>query len=419
MKKARIGIVFLLLFLIIILLGAIYVVSPELFPFLPDISIQLPFNATATLAPTSTPLPDYAATLSVEATQTQSVFAAQTQVIEAQLTEEAGVIETAIAVETQVKMDEDIATAIVIVTQIAQETQAAYETEVAFVIALETEQAQATETQIVQLTLAAMATPTPSFEVTMRNIDGMEMVFVKQGNFSMGARYDDDPARDDEMPMHTVYLDSYYIDRFEVTTSQYAKYLNANPLGKKWMPSNNVSHMTNVNGYWQGEPGYEDHPVTNIIWRGAMDYCNWVGGSLPTEAQWEKAARSDDERRYPWGNEFKSVPIRLNFYDAEYSFMDDGYVMTAPVGQYPEGMSPYGVMDMGGNVWEWTADWFAPLYDKREGKLTENPLGGVGGDGKVLRGGSYNSSFLDFRTTERRLSDDPIEDLGWRCVINP
>ena len=419
MKKPRIGLIFILSLLIIGLLVAILFTSTDFLTYLGNLGFEIPSNATATPAATYTPLPDFAATLAVQATQTQQVVMEATQAASSILTQEAGVVQTAIAVETQAQVDNDIATAIVIVTQVAQSTQYAHETEVAFVLALETEQAIATQTQVWQMTQAAIATPTPYFEVTIREKDNMEMVYVPAGEFNMGAREDDDPARDDEKPMHTVYLDGYYIDRFEVTSGQYAKYLNANPLGKKWMPSNDVSHVINSNGIWQAKEGYEDHPVVNIIWAGAVNYCNWVGGDLPTEAQWEKAAKGTDERRYPWGNEFKSVPIRLNFDDSEYSFMDDGYVKTAPVGIYPEGMSPYGVMDMGGNVWEWTNDWFAPLYSKRVGVITYNPIGAVGGDGHVYRGGSYRSGFLDFRTTERRLSDDPLVDLGFRCVINP
>jgi formylglycine-generating enzyme required for sulfatase activity len=418
MKKPKIGLIFILLLLIAGLLIAI-MYTTELLPSLDELGINLPSKDTSTPTLTSTPLPDFAATLAVQATETQKVVSEATQTASFILTEEAGVAQTAIAAETQAQVENDIATAIVIVTQVAQSTQYAYETEVAFALALETEKANATQTQMVQLTQEAYVTPTPTLDITVRSIDNMEMVYVPAGIFSMGAREDDDPARDDEKPVHSVFLDAYYIDRFEVTSSQFAKYLNANPTAIRWVPSNSVSNIQKVDGLWQAKPGFEDHPVANIIWAGAVNYCNWVGGDLPTEAQWEKAARGTDERRYPWGNEFKSVPIRLNFDDSEYSFMDDGYVKTAPVGIYPDGMSPYGAMDMAGNLWEWTADWYANIYKKQADVITYNPTGAIGGDGHVYRGGSYNSSFLDFRTTERRLSDDPRADLGFRCVINP
>ena len=418
MKKSKFGLIFILLLLIIGLLFAI-MYTTELLPSLDEWGISFPSKETNTPTFTSTPLPDFAATLAFQATQTQVVIDQATQTVSSIQTQEAGISETAIAIETQAQIENDIATAIVIVTQVAQSTQYAYETEVAFVLALETEAANATQTQIAQLTQAAYVTPTPTFDITVRDIDNMEMVYVPAGIFSMGAREDDDPARDDEKPMHSVYLDGYYIDRYEVTSSQFAAYLNANPTAIRWVPSNNISNLQKVDGIWQAVSGFEDHPVANIIWAGAVNYCNWVGGDLPTEAQWEKAARGTDERRYPWGNEFKSVPIRLNFDDSEYSFMDDGYGKTSPVGIYPEGMSPYGAMDMAGNLWEWTADWYANIYKKRVDVVTYNPTGALGGDGHAYRGGSYNSSFLDFRTTERRLSDDPRPDLGFRCVINP
>lgn len=418
MKKSKFGLIFILLLLIIGLLFAI-MYTTELLPSLDEWGISFPLKETNTPTLTSTPLPDFAATLAFQATQTQVVIDQATQTVSSIQTQEAGISETAIAIETQAQIENDIATAIVIVTQVAQSTQYAYETEVAFALALETEAANATQTQITQLTQAAYVTPTPTFDITVRDIDNMEMVYVPAGIFSMGAREDDDPAKNDEKPMHSVYLDGYYIDRYEVTSSQFAAYLNANPIAIRWVPSNNISNLQKVDGIWQAVSGFEDHPVANIIWAGAVNYCNWVGGDLPTEAQWEKAARGTDERRYPWGNEFKSVPIRLNFDDSEYSFMDDGYVKTSPVGIYPDGMSPYGAMDMAGNLWEWTADWYANIYKKRVDVVTYNPTGALGGDGHAYRGGSYNSSFLDFRTTERRLSDDPRPDLGFRCVINP
>lgn len=400
--------------LCVILLGVVYVISSGTDLF--QMSIPIISN-------TKTPTLDFVATEEAIVLQTQENIIQQTESAYAIETQEQITQQTAEAILTQDRINQEVATAMVVLTQFAEQyaiaTQEAFETEVAFAIALETEYFQATQTEIAYQTQEAFATSTPSFNVITRAIDNMEMVLVPAGEFNMGAREDDDPARNDEKPIHTVYLDVYYIDRFEITTTQYALYLNATDTGNRWMPDKKESHIVKRDGIWTPTAGFENHPITYIYWRGALDYCEWVGGSLPTEAQWEKAARGMDERRYPWGDEFKSTPIRLNFYDDRYDYMDDGYDKTAPVGTYSEGLSPYGAYDMSGNVWEWVFDWYAPIYKKRVGVVTYNPTGAVGGDGKIYRGGSYESSFIDFRTTERRLSDDPRIDLGWRCIVIP
>ncbi len=156
------------------------------------------------------------------------------------------------------------------------------------------------------------------------------------------------------------------------------------------------------------------HPVTQVSWYDADAYCRWVGGSLPTEQQWEKAARGTDGRIYPWGDEFDGT--LLNYKDASFDGdmnFNDGFRFTAPVGSYPQGASPYGALDMAGNVWEWTADWYQGGY---------NPLPSVqnpNGPARVLRGGSWNHEQAGMRAAYR-LESSPstlVDNFGFRCVV--
>lgn len=145
------------------------------------------------------------------------------------------------------------------------------------------------------------------------------------------------------------------------------------------------------------------HPVTHVDWEQATQYAAWIGGRLPTEAEWEKAARGTGGYIYPWGNEWDGN--RLNFCDKQCAnnwkdeTIDDGYAETAPVGNYLTGASPYGALDMVGNVWEWVADWYNEgYYATSDGR---NPLGPAGGDYRVLRGGSWDDNRDDVRAARR------------------
>ena len=188
-------------------------------------------------------------------------------------------------------------------------------------------------------------TPDLSFgigSIMTRETDGMEMVFVPAGEFEMGGN--DADAWDDEKPAHTVYLDSYWIDKYEVSNAQYAKCVTAGDCTK---PSYTGSY-TRSNYY--GNPEYDDYPVIYVDWNQAKDYCQWAGGDLPTEAQWEKAARGTDGRAYPWGNE--SPTCQLTNFD-QGSYENPNYCVgdTSPVTDYEAGASPYGALNMAGNVW--------------------------------------------------------------------
>ncbi len=234
-------------------------------------------------------------------------------------------------------------------------------------------------------------------------IDGMEQVFVPAGVFIMGADMDDKEAIASEKPAHEVYLYAYWIDRTEVTNSQYALCVSA---GVCQPPTAFGQERVNSIHYewYYGNPEFDNYPVIYVDWDSALTYCEWAGRRLPTEAEWEKAARGTDQRWFPWGNKnvrstFVNLADRNTRFDHSYNLVDDGYTDTAPVGSYPDGASPYGAYDMAGNVWEWVSDWYSKTYYSES--PFENPTGPVSGTHKALRGGSYNNSNWSIRTTMR------------------
>ena len=218
-----------------------------------------------------------------------------------------------------------------------------------------------------------------------------------------------------EGPPHTVQLDSYWIYKTEVTNAMYKQCVDA---GKCTKPSKADSPAS---FYAKAED--VDYPVVQVNWDQAQAYCQWAGGTLPSEAQWEKAARGTDARRFPWGS---SLPDgkRLNLCDKNCSLkekdsrIDDGFMNLAPVGSFPDGASPYGLLDMAGNVWEWTADWYQPAYYKTA--PLENPIGPENGSGRTIRGGSWSDkTAAQFRTVARQgISPGSVFDtLGFRCIV--
>ena len=229
-------------------------------------------------------------------------------------------------------------------------------------------------------------------------IDGMVLVHIPSGSFIMGNNNDD--AYYDEAPEHEVYLDEYFIDKFEVTNKQYSLCVNA---GECSLPE--IKDFYNYTNY-------ENQPVVYVDWEQAKTYCNWAERDLPTEAQWEKAARGIDKRIYPWGNEEPNENL-ANFY------------LTSPksifeVGSFPDGKSPYGVMDMAGNVWEWVNDWYGDDYYSETKNNIMNPQGPKSGDSHVFRGGAFQNTPWIIRTTTRMQTylDRTGRDLGFRCVLN-
>jgi formylglycine-generating enzyme required for sulfatase activity len=251
--------------------------------------------------------------------------------------------------------------------------------------------------------------------------DGMEMVYVPAGEFEMGST----GGASDEKPVHTVYLDAFWIDRTEVTNAQFAAFLNEQGNreegGVTWLDLEDEDCLIErAGGEYRAAEGYAGHPAIEVTWYGAVAYCAWAGARLPTEAEWEKAARGTDGRVYPWGDEFNGS--RLNFcdrnckYDWKDTEADDGYARTAPVGSYPAGASPYGALDMAGNVWEWVADWYDGDYYRNS--PARNPQGPPTGDARVLRGGSWRYYGIFVRGAYRLWVNPDVayNNLGFRCA---
>ena len=207
-----------------------------------------------------------------------------------------------------------------------------------------------------------------------------EMCFIPAGTFTMGS--DDDMPN--ETPAHEIYLDAYYIGKTEVTNAAYYQF---------WRTAGgDASGHTPISygdafGEWpdiaKSKPNY---PVVGVSWHDAVAYAAWVGKRLPTEAEWEKAARSTDARPWPWGDTF-SQRLKNKMRHANVAHAEDGFQHLAPVGHYPTGASPYGALDMAGNVWEWTADWYSDTYYHRSEE--RNPAGPGIGSRRVVRGGSW------------------------------
>jgi len=243
---------------------------------------------------------------------------------------------------------------------------------------------------------------------------GVTMRLVPAGEFTMGSE-----TYDDEKPIHQVYLDAYYMDKYEMTNALYETCVSAGVCD----PPQQTSSYTHTSYY--GDSQYADYPVIYVDWNQATTYCEWRGARLPTEAEWEKAARGTDGRVYPWGNEWDVRSTRrLNFSDkndptgASDTVADDGYADTAPVGSYPNGISPYGLYDMAGNVWEWVADWYDSSYYANS--PSSNPMGSSSGEYRVLRGGSWDSDGDNARSAYRSWYDPSLFSLnvGFRCALS-
>jgi len=242
------------------------------------------------------------------------------------------------------------------------------------------------------LTVANMVTS--KLEILKTKIE-FDWVHIPAGEFRMGSAAGQ--GHDDERPQHTVHPDEYYIARVPTTNLQYEQFVKATGHRKP-------RHWRNGNI----PNGKVDHPVVHISWDEAMAFCKWVGAQLPTEAQWEKAARGTDSRVYSWGNATPNDQL-CNFNEN----VDD----TTPVGKYPQGASPYGCLDMAGNVWEWVADWHSTNYYQSSPK--QNPTGPTSGIARVLRGGSWydylDSARVAYRLTA--LQDYSTYGVGCRLVF--
>lgn len=241
-------------------------------------------------------------------------------------------------------------------------------------------------------------------------IDEMTLVYVPEGQFVMGSMPESPGADETEQPQHTVDLAAFWVDQTEVTNGMYALCVLEGGCTPPFLT------YTLTRQVYYEDLSFAEYPVVNVTWLQAVDYCSWAGRRLPTEAEWEKAARGTDARLYPWGNETPTCEL-LRFGNpgpGQPSCEED----TAEVGTFTQGASPYGVMDMSGNVWEWTADWYAP--DAYQSGPIENPAGPSGGETKVLRGGAFNDGAATVRATNRHHTapDNPSYFIGFRCALS-
>ena len=235
----------------------------------------------------------------------------------------------------------------------------------------------------------------------VKNVVPVGMALIPAGSFWMGCNEAVDTCTDRflEMPYHQVTLSAYYMDRTEVTIAQYAECVTAGSCAApRWRVYDDLGG---------------NHPVIGVTWTQARDYCARAGKRLPTEAEWEKAARGTDGRKYPWGNETATC---------EYAVMDDGGNGCGTKGPWavcsksPAGDSPYGLCDMAGNVAEWVSDWY--VWNYYNSSPAPDPTGPDSGEARVFRGGSFSRDDYFLRAYRRNLyvPSDALINLGFRCA---
>lgn len=267
-----------------------------------------------------------------------------------------------------------------------------------------------------------------------------DMVLIPAGEFLMGSPEGEGVF--DEYPQHKVYLDAYYIDKYEVTNVQFKKFVDATGYvtdaehrgyGEVWNPNGGSYPLRVFRGVnwrhpnaWRGDSSHPnvwenysivdrmDYPVTQVSWNDAQAYATWAGKRLPTEAEWEKAARGGNGRKWPWGDVFNpnigGITVHANI----------GSNSPLPVGCFPTGVSPYGVHNFTGNVMEWVFDWYAPDYYVHSPR--NNPKGPNTGQFRVLRGGSWKHFKAHHVLSANRAYQVPdygSNFLGFRCAWNP
>ncbi|MCP5097960.1 MAG: formylglycine-generating enzyme family protein [Chloroflexi bacterium] len=254
----------------------------------------------------------------------------------------------------------------------------------------------------------------------LNNVIPHAEVFVPAGEFQMGC----DPAHNGgfdcynwyEQPLHSIYLDDYYIDKYEVTNAKYAAFLNnrgANDCGPYDLCADiPLTHLTLQDGKYVVEAGYENHPMNAVNWYGSEAYCAFGGRRLPTEAEWEKAARgSSDTRAFPWGDEDPNCTLA--------NYRQCGGGDTTEVGSFPDGASPYGAMDMSGNLMEWVNDrWGDDYYSNSPNK---NPQGPDSGNERMQRGAAYEFNEQSIRVAQRihYFPQKGHYRIGFRCARSP
>jgi formylglycine-generating enzyme required for sulfatase activity len=264
------------------------------------------------------------------------------------------------------------------------------------------------------------------------NGDLTEMVLIPAGSFQMGCEPEDGECDLDEYPRHEVYLSDYYLDMVEVTNERYAEFVNDHGNVCDGVPCIRSAHPLYLGLYeseeaWLVDPGYKSRPVIFVTYYGAKDFCEWAGGRLPTEAEWEKAAKGATEHFiYPWGD--TDIVNAANTWESDDPFEKGNYPWTTPIGYYDggdnggayqtsDGRSPYGLYDMAGNAWEWVSDWYDEDYYSYS--PATDPQGPETGTLRVAKGGCW----MYYDTNIRRASirgwfRDNLTNLlnGVRCA---
>lgn len=246
----------------------------------------------------------------------------------------------------------------------------------------------------------------------VREIDDAIEIFIPEGEFMMGCDENHNGGFNcniDELPLHAVFLSSYFIDKYEITNAQYAKCVDVG------VCNHIIYKYSQTRNFYFGNSTYNNYPLINVSWYEADTYCKWVGGRLPTEAEWEKAARGTSVKAFPWGDSTPSCKL-ANSYNNETGKPCVGDTM--PVGSYPAGASQYGVMDLAGNVWEWVNDWYSYSYYSISPYY--NPTGVDKGTHKVVRGGAWDYSWEKLRLAYNSDHNPSTRyvSFGFRCV-NP
>ena len=274
--------------------------------------------------------------------------------------------------------------------------------------------------------------------INLPQTDGMIQILVPAGEFLMGSTKNDVNAREEEYSQHTVFVNNFYIDQTEITNRMFALFVQAThyrttaelagqgnvvPMDKEGQPPVSGADWLHPRGPGTNQEG-QNVPVVQVSWNDANAYCLWVGGRLPTEAEWEKAARGENGGIYPWGNapltgsQANTADSTLGSSFWSDTSVSDGFRFLAPVGSFPAGKSPYGLLDMAGNAWEWVSDWYDPGYFSTADAVSNNPQGPGSGTQKVFKGGSFTNGRKNVRSARRGYNDPnvPLDAYGFRCV---
>jgi formylglycine-generating enzyme required for sulfatase activity len=267
------------------------------------------------------------------------------------------------------------------------------------------------------ISVTADNTTNTNFSLAAGGTIAIAMDTIPAGGFTMGSLPGDPNAQVDEQPQHAVLLDAYQISVYEITNAQYQAFIDAGgyaisaywtAAGWTWRTNNKITEPLDwYSGQYNSGASFPNHPVNGVSWYEADAFCNWAGGKLPTEAQWEKAARGAVPANYwPWGS--ISDASKCNSFG---NAAPDTFTYSSPAGSFNAGQSPYGVFDMAGNVWEWCNDWYGGTYYS-DSSAASNPAGPATGTVRVLRGGSFYNYVSYCRTATRSLATPTTRDFN-------